>query len=77
MTTKIAVSLPDELVELARASVARGEFASVSAYVANAIRRAHSGFTLRDVLDEIEAEVGPPSAEVGAWADRVLGLDQP
>lgn len=75
MTTKIAVSLPDELVDQARAAVARGDFPSVSACIADAMRRAFSGMTLADVLDEWSAEHGEPSDEDYAWADRALGLD--
>ena len=40
MTTKIAVTLPDELVESARRAVAEKRAASVSAYVADALRAA-------------------------------------
>ena len=36
MTTKLAVSLPDELAEQARQAVREGRAASVSAYIADA-----------------------------------------
>jgi Arc/MetJ-type ribon-helix-helix transcriptional regulator len=77
MTTKIAVSLPDELVEAARAAVRDGRAASVSAYVADALREKSGRYTLADVLDRLDAELGPPGPEADAWAkreaDRVLG----
>jgi Arc/MetJ-type ribon-helix-helix transcriptional regulator len=77
MTTKIAVSLPDELVEAARAAVRDGRAASVSAYVADALREKSGRYTLADVLDQLDAELGPPGPEADAWAkreaDRVLG----
>ena len=38
MSTRITVSLPDELVAAATAAVAAGQAASVSAYVAIALR---------------------------------------
>ncbi len=72
MTTKIAVSLPDELVEQARAAVAAGRAASVSAYVADALREKERRRTLDDWLDEQEAELGPITEEESAWADYVL-----
>jgi Arc/MetJ-type ribon-helix-helix transcriptional regulator len=77
MTTKIAVSLPDELVEAARAAVRDGRAASVSAYVADALREKSGRYTLADVLDRLDAELGPPGPEADAWAkreaNRVLG----
>lgn len=73
MTMKIAVSLPDDLVEQARAGVARGEFASISAYIADAIRRGGRRSSLAELLAEMDEELGPPSAEDEAWAEAVLG----
>lgn len=74
MTTKIAVSLPDDLVDEARASVGRGEFASVSAYVARALRRFGREDSLADLLAEWDEELGPVDEESKAWARKVLGL---
>jgi Arc/MetJ-type ribon-helix-helix transcriptional regulator len=77
MTTKIAVSLPDDLVDAARAAVREGRASSVSAYVADAMREKSGRYTLADVLDQLDAELGPPGPEAEAWAkreaDRVLG----
>jgi Arc/MetJ-type ribon-helix-helix transcriptional regulator len=75
MTTKIAVSLPDELVEGARRAVADGRSASVSAYVAEAMAERARRQSLADVLAEWREELGPPSAEDEAWARSALGLD--
>ena len=72
MTTKIAVSLPDELVEQAKAAVAAGQAASVSAYVAEALREKGRRRTLADWIAEQEAELGPITDEDRAWADYVL-----
>jgi Arc/MetJ-type ribon-helix-helix transcriptional regulator len=74
MTTKIAVSLPDHLVEAARAAVRDGRAASVSAVVADALRSYLRVNSLQSFLDELDAEFGPPSTEDLAWADSVLGL---
>jgi len=75
MTTKIAVSLPDELVAAARQAVADGRAASVSAYVAAALAERRADEDLARLLDEMDAEHGPPTAEHFAWARRALGLD--
>lgn len=76
MTTKIAVSLPDELVAAARAAVAEGRAASVSAYVAEAIAEKSRRRSLGQLLDEWDAELGPPSAEDDAWARSAVGMDE-
>lgn len=75
MTTKIAVSLPDELVEKARRAVADGEAPSVSAYVARAMERKSADDELVEMLAEMDAEYGPPSADERARARRTLGLE--
>lgn len=72
MTTKIAVSLPDELVADARRAVAEGRAGSVSAYVADAMRNAGHRETLGEVLDAWDVELGVPNDEARAWAEEQL-----
>lgn len=72
MTTKITVSLPDELVEDARRAVKRGDAASVSAYVAAAMRSVRPKLPAKEVFDAWWAESGPPSVEDYAWAEEQL-----
>lgn len=72
MTAKIAVSLPDHLVAEARAAVAEGRSASVSAYVAQAMDEKSRRRTLAEVLDDLDAEFGTPSAALTDRADRAL-----
>lgn len=74
MTAKIAVSLPDELVASARRAVQEGRAPSVSAVVAQALRRQEQEQGLATLLDELDAELGAPSPMDYAWADRALGL---
>ncbi len=74
MTMKIAVSLPDELVAAARRAVEQGRSASVSAFVAEAMDRRQREDGLLALLDELDDELGPPSPEDVAWAERALGL---
>jgi Arc/MetJ-type ribon-helix-helix transcriptional regulator len=84
---KITVSLPQEQVRQVRDAVARGEAASVSGYVSvaleDALARSHLELEQRDgvgedslaeLVAELVAEHGEPSAEDYAWADKVLSL---
>lgn len=73
MTTKIAVSLPDHLVAAARAAVADGRAASVSAYVAAALEAYTDDRRAIALLDDILAQTGGPvTAAEQAWADEIL-----
>jgi len=77
MTTKIAVSLPDEQVEAARAAVAEGRAPSVSAYVSEALARRSAEEELLELLDEDEAAGEPVTDEHRAWARQALGVESP
>jgi Arc/MetJ-type ribon-helix-helix transcriptional regulator len=71
---KIAVSLPPELVEAARRAVDAGRAASVSAYVAMALRAQAQLDDLDALLDQMLDETGGPlSAQEVSVADRILG----
>jgi antitoxin ParD1/3/4 len=66
---RVTVSLPGELVARARAAVASGESASVSAYVAESMRaRAERA----EALGRLEAVLGgrPPVEELNAVRSR-------
>lgn len=74
MTTKIAVSLPDELVDAARRAVAEGRASSVSAYIASAIADKTRFDDLEALLSDMAAEAGPPDDADRRWAREALGL---
>ena len=74
MTRKIAVSLPDEQVEMIQRAVQQGRAASVSGFISQAVARADREDSLRLLLEELDRELGAVSAEDLAWADRELGL---
>lgn len=74
MTIKIAISLPDELAEAVKRAVAEERAPSVSAYIADMIRERERAQGLAALLDELDAELGPPSAEDYVWASEQLGL---
>ena len=72
--SKIAVSLPAELVQQARRAVAEGRATSVSAYVADALEEKGKLDDLAALLEDMLAATGGPlTASESADADRVLG----
>lgn len=74
-TSKIAVSLPSELVDKARRAVARHRAESVSAYVASAVAEKAKLDELNELLQEMLAETGGPlTAAERRAADEALGL---
>lgn len=74
MTTKIAVSLPDDLVATARQAVADGRAPSVSSFVARALEAQSRYGQLADLLAEMADDAGPPTERDRAWARQALGL---
>ena len=75
MTTKIAISLPDEVVAAARQAVTDGRASSVSAYIAATLAERQDYEDLATLLADMAAEAGPPSTADRRWARRALGLD--
>ena len=72
---KIAVTLPQELVDAARSAVRHGRAPSVSAYVSEAVAQRAKSEDLDALLEEMLDETGGPmTEEERAWADRELGL---
>lgn len=71
---KLAVTLPLELADKAEQAVASGRSASVSAYITEAVAARAADDELVELLDRLDAELGPPDAEAKGWARRVLGL---
>jgi Arc/MetJ-type ribon-helix-helix transcriptional regulator len=77
---KITISLPPKQAEQARAAVARGEAPNVSRYISAALETAappvapEDNDTLAELVADMIAEDGVPSAEAYAWAEEVLGL---
>ncbi len=74
MTTKIAVSLPDNLAGQAREAVREGRAASVSAYIADAMAQAARTTSITQLVADMRAEDGVPDEDDRAWARRALGL---
>jgi antitoxin ParD1/3/4 len=71
--SKIAVSLPEELIARARRAVARGRAESVSGYVAVALAEKAKLDDLAELLEEMLAETGGAlTAAERRAADRAL-----
>jgi hypothetical protein len=69
---KIAITLaPDQLAK-ARRAVRSGRAASVSAYIARALDRHANEESLEDLVRDLIAEYGEPTAKDTAWARNVL-----
>ncbi|MGO9835225.1 MAG: toxin-antitoxin system antitoxin subunit [Polyangiaceae bacterium] len=72
--SKIAVSLPEDVVARARRAVARGHAESMSAYVAAALAEKAKLDDLANLLQAMLAKSGGPlTASERRAADRVLG----
>lgn len=74
MTTKIAVSLPDEQVAAARRAVDQGRAASVSGFVSDALRETVREDALAALLADMDEELGKVPDDVQRAADEALGL---
>lgn len=72
--SKIAVSMPSNLVSRVRRAVARGQAPSVSAYVTQAIEARAENDELMELLQQLDRKHGKPDPEATRWARQVLGL---
>lgn len=69
-TEKLSATVDKELLAALRERVGhRG----MSAFVDRALRHELQRATLRDLLDELEAEIGPPDGAMVAEAEALLG----
>jgi Arc/MetJ-type ribon-helix-helix transcriptional regulator len=71
-TRKVTVSLTPDRIQAIRRAVAAGRAESISAYVSEAIDQHAERDTLSALLDELDAELGPPTPDAEAWADAAL-----
>jgi len=71
-SAKVALSMPAEVLRLARREVARGRARSLSSFVAEAVHEKLQRDELSAILDELHAARAKPSKAATAWAKRVL-----
>jgi hypothetical protein len=75
MTTKVAISLPDEILTAARRAVSEGRANSLSGYIAATLAERQGYEDLAALLADMAAETGEPSDDDRRWARHALGLD--
>lgn len=71
-TAKIALSIPVDVVELAKREVRSGRAKSLSAFVSEAVDEKLRRDELTSILDAMDRERGKPSRTARAWARRAL-----
>lgn len=71
-TTRITISVPEQIAAKAQRAVEGGEAESVSGYFSNLAEREPDWAAARVVLDEMIEEAGGISDEARRWARDVL-----
>jgi hypothetical protein len=74
-TTRITISVPEQIIVKAQRAVESGQADSVSGYFAGLAEREPDWADARTVLDEMIAEAGGIPEHDRRWAKSVLGLD--
>ncbi len=71
-TSKVALSIPREVLQQAKKEVATGRAKSLSSFVSEALDEKLRRDELSEILDAMDREHGSPSKDARAWARRVL-----
>ncbi len=71
---RVTVTVPPAALEAAQREVDAGRAPSVSAWVGAAMEEKAHRETLKELLADMRAEIGPASEEESRWARSVLGL---
>jgi hypothetical protein len=71
-SAKVALSMPADVLRLAKKEVAAGRAKSLSSFVAEAVDEKLRRDELTAILDAMDVEHGKPSKGATAWARRVL-----
>ena len=69
---KVALSIPADVLALARKEVKRGRARSLSSFVSQALDEKLRRDELAAILDAMDAEHGKPSEVARKWAKRLL-----
>jgi Arc/MetJ-type ribon-helix-helix transcriptional regulator len=72
-TEKVALTIPTEVLKLARREVASGRGKSLSSFVSDALNTKVRRDELETILDAMDVQHGKPGKKDRAWAKRVLG----
>jgi hypothetical protein len=71
-SAKVALSIPADVLRLAKKEVAAGRAKSLSSFVSAAVDEKLRRDELASILDAMDAEHGKPTKAATAWAKRVL-----
>lgn len=71
-TTKITVTVPEELAAHIREEVAAGSYESISAYITRAAETMRDFQPLDLLIASMIAETGEPDSDSAAWVDKAL-----
>jgi hypothetical protein len=71
-SAKVALSMPADVLRLAKKEVAAGRAKSLSSFVAEAVDEKLRRDELSAILDAMDAEHGRPTKVEATWARRVL-----
>jgi Arc/MetJ-type ribon-helix-helix transcriptional regulator len=71
-TSKVAISMPSEVLSLAKRKVREGRAKSLSAFVTEAVDEKLRHEELADILATMDREHGKPDLAARRWAKRVL-----
>jgi Arc/MetJ-type ribon-helix-helix transcriptional regulator len=71
-TTKITVTVPEELAAHIRREVDQGRYASVSAFVTRAVESMRDFEPLDLLIASMIAETGQPDAAAQAWVEQAM-----
>lgn len=75
-TTRITISVPEQVAAKAQRAVDAGDADSVSGYFSGLAEREPDWAAARAVVDEMIEEAGGLSEDDHRWARGVLGLDE-
>jgi len=70
--SKIAISLPRDQIARVHREVRAGRAGSVSGYIARVLAEEERRESLRELLQDLTAQHGEPSAKDIKWAERAL-----
>jgi Arc/MetJ-type ribon-helix-helix transcriptional regulator len=71
-TAKLAITLPTEVLKLAKKQVKSGRAKSLSAFISEAVDEKLRRDELEKLLDALDLQHGPPNRAAQRWAKRVL-----
>jgi hypothetical protein len=71
-SAKVALSIPADVLHLAKKEVAAGRAKSLSSFVSEAVDEKLRRNELNAIVDAMDAEHGKPNKAATAWARRIL-----